>query len=62
MSLMVEFDEEMLEPIIAQYLRDGLNRIEGYQDDCFDGPNEKREIIRAMTLVHNWLAKPSDWI
>mgnify|MGYP003344447498 CR=1 FL=1 len=41
MSLLVEFDEEMLEPIIAVYLRDALNRIEGYGDDCFDGMDEK---------------------
>ena len=62
MSLLVEFDEEMLEPVIAVYLRDALNRIEGYSDDCFDSLAEKESLKEAIVLVHNWIAKPSEWL
>jgi hypothetical protein len=62
MSLLVEVDEAMLEPIIANYLRDALNRIEGYRDDCFDSPEEKLELKRAMVVLHNWIAPPSQWV
>lgn len=62
MSLLVEFDEEVLENVFAQYLRDSINRIHGYPDDAFDGPNEKRELLEAISLVHNWIAMPSEWI
>ena len=62
MSLLVEFDEEMLEPIIAVYLRDALNRIEGYTDDCFDSLEEKQSLKEAIVRVHNWVSLPSEWI
>ena len=62
MSLLVEFDEEMLEPVIAVYLRDALNRIEGYTDDCFDSAIEKYELKAAIVRVHNWISKPSEWL
>lgn len=62
MSLLVEFDEEMLEPIIATYLRDALNRIEGYGDDCFDGMDEKLSLKAALVRVHNWVSRPSEWL
>lgn len=62
MSLLVEFDEEMLEPVIAVYLRDALNRIEGYSDDCFDSAIEKFELKAAIVRVHNWVSKPSEWL
>lgn len=62
MSLMVEFDEDMLEPVIAVYLRDCLNRIEGYSDDCFDSLEEKQALKDALVRVHNWIAIPSEWL
>jgi hypothetical protein len=62
MSLLVEFDEEMLEPVIATYIRDALNRIEGYGDDCFDSPQEKNDLRAALVRVHNWVSKPSEWL
>lgn len=62
MSLLVEFDEEMLEPVIAVYLRDALNRIEGYTDDCFDSLEEKQSLKEAIVRVHNWVSKPSEWL
>ena len=62
MSLLVEFDEEMLEPVIAIYLRDALNRIESYTDDCFDGVEEKMSLKEAIVRVHNWVSRPSEWL
>ena len=62
MSLLVEFDEDMLEPVIAVYLRDSLNRIEGYNDDCFESLEEKQQLKQALKLVHNWVCKPNEWL
>lgn len=62
MSLLVEFDEQMLEPVIATYLRDALNRIEGYTDDCFDSLEEKQSLKEAIVRVHNWVSLPSEWL
>ena len=62
MSLLVEFDEEMLEPIIANYLRDALNRIEGYPDAWFDSAEEKMSLKEAIVRVHNWVSRPSEWL
>ena len=62
MSLLVEFDEDMLEPVIAVYLRDCLNRVQGYNDDCFDSLSEKEALKDAIIRVHNWISAPSDWL
>lgn len=62
MSLLVEFDEEMLEGVLATYLRDALNRIEGYTDDCFDSLEEKQSLKEAIVRVHNWISVPSEWL
>ena len=62
MSLLVEFDEDMLEPVITVYLRDALNRIEGYNDDCFESMEEKQQLKQALKLVHNWVCKPEEWL
>ena len=62
MSLLVEFDEDMLEPVIAVYLRDSLNRIEGYNDDCFESTEEKQQLKEALKRVHNWVCRPEEWL
>ena len=62
MSLLVEFDEEMLEGVFATYLRDALNRIEGYTDDCFDSLQDKQDLKAAIVRVHNWISRPSEWL
>ena len=62
MGIMVEFDEEMLETAFATYLREMLKRVESYNADIFESEEERKEIKKAIVLIHNWIAVPSRWL
>ena len=58
--MIIDVDPEVFDDVLSAYLRESIERIRRDNGELFEG-DDKKKLLDAMKLTHDWFARPSDW-
>ena len=58
--MLIDIEPEVFDDVLAAYLRKCIESIAADNGELFEG-DDKKKLLDAMKLTHDWFARPSDW-
>ena len=58
--MIIDVEPEVFDDVLSAYLRESISRISRDNGELFEG-DDKKKLLDAMKLTHDWFARPSQW-
>ena len=58
--MLVDLNADVFDDVLSAYLRTCIDSISRDNGELFEG-DDKKKLLDAMKLTHDWFARPSQW-